>query len=271
MRMIAHLACWSLLSFVAPSSVRAQTAIIAVMTPDSIVIGADSKATTPDLSETVNQCKIENANGVLWARARYATDSGHGFSADAIARDTMTKSRTVKERVALFEQTVIPHLVEIMEERKRTARQWFDSQAEGKTVLEIVFATFEAQKPHLYFRYFKAYSIDGQRVRIEPKRHDCPGNCRTDTTIIEMGHHETVDKLKDNPQTWSAGVDEGVRTLIQSEIDACPRSVGPPITIVKLDVHGLAWISRGMCATDSQSNTAGPTSPNLTSICNEAP
>jgi hypothetical protein len=157
-----------------------------------------------------------------------------------------------------------------MGDRKKTARQWFDSQAEGKTVLEVVFAAFEAQKPHLYFRYFKAHSAD-QRVTIEAKRFDCPGDCRTDSTIIEMGHHETVDKLKNDAKIWSAGLDEGVRSLIQSEIDACPRSVGPPIAIARLDVHGLAWICQGTCNTNSQSNTVGPTSPNLTSICNEAP
>ena len=65
MRAISILAsCLMLLSCAVPQ-LRAQTSIVAVMTPESIVIGADSKETTPDGSMGGSFCKIGTTDGVF--------------------------------------------------------------------------------------------------------------------------------------------------------------------------------------------------------------
>lgn len=108
-----------------PSLAMAQTSIVSIMTPDSIVVGADSKSVTKDYKEAALVCKVGSTDGVFWARSGIATDTTSGFSVDSIALDAVSKGGTIQERVTRFEQLLIPPLKNFLKEQKQIDPAWF--------------------------------------------------------------------------------------------------------------------------------------------------
>jgi hypothetical protein len=230
-----------------PLSLWSQTSIVAIITSDSIFIAADAKATTPDKQYSITQCKIRIANGVVWARSNWAYDPAHNFDADAIAEKFMSHHGSVSTRLAGFEHAVVPKLTTIMVNSRETAKPWFDSHV-GKEVLDYVFGTFEYGRPKMLRVQFKL-RVQGQNIMIEPERHVCPGECPNGMGVAKLGHTKAVEAaLKSDPTIWtSLGLETALQHLVQSEIGACPREVGPPVSLAKLDIHGLTWLCKGAC------------------------
>lgn len=260
--------------FLWPLVLSAQTSIVAVMTSDSIVIGSDSKETTPDGRESTSFCKIGVTKGVVWARAYYARDTGLNYDADATARAAMEAEGSLAERVATFEKNIKPQLKRNIEVRLgNTNYEWFRSRAEGKSVLEILFATFENERPLMLFRKFKAHRA-GHGVEIESVPMDCPGACPSVPTILPFGYHETIDNMgveEKGSLFRKFGLEAGVRYLVEKEVAACPKFVGPPVDVIRIDAHGSHWMSCGNCPQASSSKPEIPTVPNSENRCDEAP
>lgn len=248
-----------------PIPLESQTAIVAIMTPDSILIAADAKATTPDGLKYTTQCKIGSTRDVVWARSNWAYDPRHNFNADAIAERLMFEPGTVSNRVSDFERTMVPRLTTIMTDVRKTDRSWFDSHID-KAVLDFVFGTFEGGHPSMFRVQFKLRT-QGQKVTIKPIRLDCPGNCPGGSVIAKLGHDKAVeDALRRNPNIWDLGFEPALRSLIQTEIEACPREVGPPVAIVRLSNRGLMWLEQGVC---NQPVSPGAPIANSTLVCYE--
>jgi hypothetical protein len=212
------------------------------------------------------QCKIGSAHGVIWARSHLAYDPTHNFNADAIARKYMSQTGSVASRVDHFEVAMRARLTSLMIEMQKTDRPWFDSRI-NKPVLDCVFGTLEGGRPSVFRRQFRM-QMENSKVNIETVRLDCPGNCAPGDTITELGFAEAMEAtLRATPNLWDQGIADGLRSLIKAEIEACPKSVGPPIAIVRLDAHGLTWLCRGAC---SRKGPLAPAVPNGTLTCNES-
>jgi hypothetical protein len=67
--------------------------------------------------------------------------------------------------------------------------------------------------------------------------------------------------LQQNDMTWSAIEETGLmRTLLQLEMDSHRDTVGPPISILRMDKTGAHWLpnNRGVCSDIPRPATAKP-------------
>jgi len=115
------------------------TCILAVLTPTTIIVGADSKVNRGDHSETWKSCKIGSANNIFWGKSRILEVPAWHFNVDEIATSVMSKGGAFLSRVAAFETEIIPPLTQILNALKIGDRDWFTKNYEGKTALEVVF------------------------------------------------------------------------------------------------------------------------------------
>jgi hypothetical protein len=148
---------------------------------------------------------------------------------------------------------------------QKTADPWFATHIE-KTVLDFVFGAFEGGHPVTYRRQFRL-RLRNKRAEIETIALACPGDCPGGTGIAALGYTKAIAEFLQKRPELVQGTEESVRNLIKMEIEACPKSVGSPIAIIKLDAHGLTWLSDGVC---NRKDPLPPAVPNQNLTCNES-
>jgi len=257
-----------------PLALSAQTSIVAIMTTDSIVIGSDSKATTTDGLKATSLCKIGSTHGIFWAFSEYSRDTGLNFSVDVTVHKAMETKGSLAERVVTFEKMIKPELKRNIEIRMAgSGDEWFRARAEGKPVLEVLFAAFENEKPLLPCRTFIAHRV-GDRIKIDSVTIPAP-EVRPEAPItLALGHHETIDNMAPEEKAslvLNLGVEGAVRALVEKEIAACPKFVGPPIAVVHIYTTGPRWISYGSCSQPPGAIADIRNVHNTDSRCDEAP
>lgn len=228
------------------------TSAIGLRTPALIVLGADSKVTTPDHEDAGSRCKIRGANQIFWIEAGITVLPKANFVLDDIAAGAMAADEPMSSRVAKFEDVLQSTLLPIMNKVRVSAPFFFADRLE-KAWIQIAFASFENGIPTLRVRSFIAKASPARGAYLEINRADLPNAALPETVFASLGHDEVVKaKLAAIPgdrQQWlkAKGEDHAVEELIADEIAAVPQDVGPPISVVDIRRDGINWISRGVC------------------------
>lgn len=245
-----------MLGFFLSSAVSSSaTTIIAVRTPDGVVLGADSKMTKGDGAESWTACKIGSANNVLWAISGIVdvnVPTMHFSMIDAAKASLSGTQESIEDRIKRFEAVVVPPLTNLFRDLKRGDPSYFSRDIEGKVPTSILLAGMEDNTAFFHVRSFRVKSdTKSGVVGIEIAAMDCPssGCLNTGTTYLALGEHADADRqVADNPDLWTnPGIVAAVRSLIQTEIRRLPALVGPPIALVAIMKDGVHWISRGAC------------------------
>jgi len=63
---------------------------------------------------------------------------------------------------------------------------------------------------------------------------------------------------EETPDFWKAGLSDGVRRLVETEIAARSEYVGPPIDIVRISATGGQWIQKKNECSDAPSPAKSP-------------
>jgi hypothetical protein len=228
------------------------TSAIGLRTPSLIVLGADSKVTTPGHKDAGSRCKIGSANQVFWIEAGITVLPKANFALSDIAAGAMAAKEPVSGRVAKFEDVLQSTLLPIINEVRVSAPFFFADRLD-KAWIQIAFASFENGVPTLRVRSFITRASPARGAYLEINRADLPNAAFPETVFATLGRDEAVKaKLAAIPgdrQQWlkAKGEDHAVAELIADEIAAVPQEVGPPISVVDIRPDGINWISRGAC------------------------
>ena len=104
----------------------------------------------------------------------------------------------------------------------------------ARTTSEIVFV-----------RSFRALQYNPGQISVAVIPDDCLADCKGQVAIRFLGESEAIDGLPEEmPDSWKAGLSDGVRGLIETEIAARGEYVGSPIDIVRISPNGAQWIQR---------------------------
>jgi hypothetical protein len=229
------------------------TTAIALRTPARIVLGADSKVTTPDHQDGGSRCKIGSVNGVLWIEAGITVIPKVHFALSDVAASAMSANAPVSDRVAKFEDAIQSGLIPIMN-RVRVSVPFFFADRLNKAWIQIAFASVEDGVPTLRVRSFVTRASPDRGAYLDIDRTDLPNPAFPETVFATLGHDEVVNAklaaIAGDRQQWlkAKGEDHAVAELIGDEIAALPQDVGPPISVVDITRDGVNWISRGACA-----------------------
>ncbi|MFH0844731.1 MAG: hypothetical protein V1930_04585 [Pseudomonadota bacterium] len=227
--------------------VFAQTTLVAVRTPDEIWIGADSKVNLL-LRKAVSRsgCKIRRVGNLFIGYAGLAEYTKTNYDLVALVNEACLKGGTLDDKVRAFDGLIVNPLSHALKYIKRTHSRYYRQKIHGKAAVQMVFAAVEAGVPRLHVRYLNVSEREGDSPSIALSKRNCPGgDCPNGEFAAYLGHNEAIVRFVEKERDfWTIGYAEGIRELIDLEIQAEPDYVGGPIDILRLDRNGHRWIQR---------------------------
>jgi hypothetical protein len=222
------------------------TAIVGIRVADSFVIAADSKVTYkgPDSRGPATLCKIYQSGPLYFALAGMAFDRNRGFFPEKIVADNFSATDSLISSMERIERMLSDSLkVEMKRLKTEDPGTFAYNQRPGVDILSIIAGEMVDGRAQMSGRGFK-YVDEISPVAIT--RLDCPGDCPTDVKFFFAGHSDaainTFNQFPHDGGTVRTPVTDA-RKMIESEIQASPEDVGPPITILQVDKNGASWPS----------------------------
>ncbi len=239
------------------SSARATTIVVA-RTPNEIVIGADSKVTDAygnDLNKRA--CKIRQAGDLFIAIEGLELDRQTGFSVPDIASKALASkaSASASDKVSVLMGYLVSGLLTELSHLKAHEPQTYFKKIEGgQLFLRIIVAGFENGQPLLFVRSFRALQYNPGQIGVAVIPDDCFDDCKGVVVTRFLGESDAIEGLpEETPDFWKAGLSDGVRRLVETEIAARSEYVGAPIDIVRISAKGAQWVQKKTECSDSQS------------------
>jgi hypothetical protein len=237
-----------LLLIVAANSVRATTIVVA-RSANEIVIGADSKVTDlygNDLNRRA--CKIRQVGNLFIAFEGLEVDRKTGFNVPEISTRALNlrPSGPMTEKISILTGFLVSELmVELSHLKTHEPDTYFKKIEGGQLFLRLIIAGFEKEKPLIFVRSFRALQFNPGQIGVSVIPDDCLDNCKGAVVTRFLGESEAIEGLpEETADFWKAGLSDGVRRLIETEIAARSEYVGPPIDIVRISKSGVQWIER---------------------------
>ena len=246
-RALFYLLCFTTLLL--PVGVKA-TSIVALWTPERIVIAADSRL-SPLVDGTYSQvCKIR-AEGNLW----YATAGLYeapidGFNISNIIHEAYSKARH-KDNIVSFAMTELSFEVA---KRLNAVRERVDVVLRNNPNLNLAELILVAKEKDGFKAVYNQTDISRLMQSTNAMAFDgeigiIPEN-RNAMQILVAGRKDAIlEYIASNP-AWAKGDDlvAIAHKFIQMEIDRYPMGVGGPISILAINKDGtVKWEDPGLC------------------------
>jgi hypothetical protein len=229
------------------------TTIVAIRSPDYVVLAADSQVTVASLdgNTAVAECKIQEIGANFVGAAGYFRETPRGFSAFDIARKASNQGGDLMAIADRFERAALEPFKASVQRFRQDNPALFASYCNNRDCLEVAFVGQEGGINKLSVRCFRV-TTPAEQIVVEPShRLDCPGNCQAGAAEALLGIHENADALINRtPHFWMVkGIVAGIDQLIGTEVEANPGDVGLPISILTIDGSGPHWEPghRGVC------------------------
>src|SRR5215813_8289305 len=245
-----RLSCYVFLGLLLLQAVSVRgTTIVVARTASEIVIGADSKVTDTYGNDLKKQaCKIRRIGSLFVAIEGLELDRQTGFNAPDIASKalTLTPSATTSGKISVLMGFLVSELLTELSHLKAHEPQTYFKKIEGgQLFLRIIVAGFEKGRPLIFVRSFRAWQYNPGQIGVAIIPDDCFEDCKDTVATRMLGETDAIEGLpEETPDFWKAGLSDGVRRLVETEIAARSEYVGPPIDLVRITANGAEWIQR---------------------------
>jgi hypothetical protein len=225
----------------AVSAVHATT-LVAVWTPERLLLGADSLLYTGAPGAAAHACKIAREGDTYFALSGLVEDGDANYQLAALTREAMKLTGSMDARLAAFRQLVRPGLARALAGVKKDSPGDYQFLLAGHPVVQAIFGEVQAGSPVLAVASFQ---LDGGGELREYSAVLAQPNDARGPRIIYAGQQGRIrDYLRDH-KDWYAGDQAGlVRGLIQLEIEDNSGRVGGPVDLLAISAGRAEWISR---------------------------
>lgn len=233
-----------ILLFLLAQSVYA-TSIVVLVTPDYVLMAADSRRTFLDAESNVTSrksvCKIRKAGDYCFALTGFVASHSTGYSADSIVSKYLRNATDYNTAISHITTAIKIALQKEFIYQKKHQPQAFKKTKEAKNhILEMVLLSVQNNMPQVQIIGF-ALSND-QQIQITDYTASCPGDCPVaQTQFYFLGEYKGIEKYLQTGQPAS-DPETLLEKLITVQSQTTPRSVGTPVNMVKLTADGLEWI-----------------------------
>jgi hypothetical protein len=232
-----------------------QTSIVAIRTPDEIVVAADSRVIDEKGKPSPYPfCKIIALDKQMFFAVSGVldiTDSPYHLIdlAQRARKAALAYGNGSFDVTQLFiDAKVIPAIDKALNSLETETRE----KVEKRTRLfEYVLFGFEKGALTIHYRSFQPVrgSPDNRINAARGEAIDCPGIpglCPPGDFFRPLGRNDVIYKfISEHPFPWYASATEVGRFLVTLEIIGEPAFVGPPVDIVRITKDGIAqWIQR---------------------------
>jgi hypothetical protein len=224
-------------------TVALATSIVAVRTPRSFVIAADSKPTYRGAPGPPSVCKIYRAGKLYFAISGLDSDSDRGFFPAQIVAAKFSETRTFAHSVASVERAVSAALLDELNAMRATDPQTFRFTIRNRDVTSILLAEFRAGVPRIAAREFQY--VDSPAPGITVNRINCPGDCPAGNQYFFLGEQSEATQFVKNHRRETLDPRTVPESLVKLEARYHPDDVGPPVAVLRVDRRGPVWLAKG--------------------------
>jgi hypothetical protein len=223
------------------SVVRATT-LIAVWTPERLLLGADSLVFTDAPGAAPRGCKIAREGDTYFALSGLIDDTGARYQLAPLTRQAMKLTGSMEDKLMAFRQLVRPGLSRALAGLRKDSPADYQFLLAGHPVVQAIFGEVHAASPLLAVASFQL--DEGGELReysaVLAQQNDPRG-----PRIIYAGQQARIREYLRDHKDWYAGDQVGlVRGLIQREIDGDTGRVGGPVDLLAISAGRAEWISR---------------------------
>jgi hypothetical protein len=215
---------------------------------DSLVSDLDAQTGKADLKRT---CKLVQSGRIFIVAAGYFGEGGqNGFNAYALMQTLVEPEKATSEIADQFEKLAIKPYTKMLRNVYRDDPTHFKADCVGKECLQVIAATATAKGAEYTVTRFHIEIRSRKPTISNVTTSKCPGDCSIQGYKILGKGIEAKRVLDENPHIWrDLGILQTIDKLFQIEIAAHPAEVGGPISVLKLDNSGMAWLPgyQGMC------------------------
>jgi len=212
------------------------TVLYVRVTPQEIVIGADSKR-TEETGETICVCKITKIAHTFVASAGLAEFGS--FDPREIAGDAITSTQSLVDARTKFEQLIEQPLIDVLKKLRTRNRERYEAFKKGAAV-NMIFARF-IDEPELV----------GSALTPKDEKDGSISLVKNQITLIDVqrskrifvGVSKRVEMILDRPSLWSKGTVAGVQQVLEMSIED-NKEAGGPIDIVQIVKGGFRWFPK---------------------------
>ncbi len=227
------------------------TTIIAVRSPDGIIyIGADSKVVKSGDMQPVTHCKINVANGIVLAQAGLFQLEGRNAKLDfeRVAAESFIGTESFAEQVRIFSDSMIKAALRAASAYRNLKPDYYSEEILNESLVQTVLVnTRPGELSVLSFQRFMVTEPDN-KIRVTRYESSCPPECGSDGIVFTMLGETGAAEAMTQDQTLFSDVAGKIKAAIEREIVSSPKTVGGPISIMKIDPRtGIRWIEKGEC------------------------
>jgi hypothetical protein len=234
-------------TFLLIASTSHATTILAVWTPERMVIGADARE--GDRATANSVCKITIADNTFWAWSGIARYDAIHFRFSEILSPIMYGGGTLEKKLAELESIAIPKIVSLVAAVRSDPNEKSPHWKEGEGVIEILFGSIDQKPLQMYVVEFVPRTQPDNSIVIIPRAVSCPSLVCDNGYFVRLGQHDLIDQeISRDPQIWNRlGFEGTIERFIENEIAALPDHVGPPIAILTIANGTMTWKNSGAC------------------------
>jgi len=226
------------------------TTIVAIRTPEVIVLAADTAATFKGggLRDTqTSVSKIGQHGQVLYALSGFVKDPQGLFDPATVIAASFHEAQPFLRVVAQIEARLSHALTAaLLHLRTHDPGLFRHAMTEGQGGTTVLFASCEQGVPVAISLSFRGAVTATGHLRIHTWRRTCPGaDCPEGRYTFLLGRHPAIAQyFATHSPRLAMRPEDAVRFLVQLEIDAKTPGVGPPIEVVRLSKDGIHWLAR---------------------------
>jgi len=226
------------------------TTIVAIRTPDLVVIAGDSAGTFrgdgPERTRSV--CKVFSVEGAGFAISGLSKDLHRGFDAETIVAKALWQRESIRGAIIEVQNKLSGTLTAELERLKKEEPTVYGKslQEVGGCVTSVLIAAFEGHEPVASAIAFKGQEDSSGRIGLSTIYLNCPGDdCPGGVLTFFLGERGAIDRYTaKHGKNFHMIPEEGAPFLVGLEIAAGTSGVGSPIDVLKITKEGLFWITR---------------------------
>lgn len=221
------------------------TSIVVLITPDYILLGADSKRMIIDYNAntTINQsvCKIQKAGKYCYALAGLVASRNTSFSADSIVAKYLNTPGSKEQAIAKIKTAIKKALRKEFLYQQQNDPASFKKAIEAKEhILEVVILSVCNNAPQAQIIGFQL--TDEKTIEVKEYAASCPGDCPVQQPqFYFLGEYSGMEKYLKEKGAPADPVSL-VEQLIINQSKATPGYVSAPVSIVRYTAKGMEWL-----------------------------
>jgi hypothetical protein len=216
------------------------------ITPDSILIAADSKQIKFEnntIISTDTVCKIREKENIFYAIAGIIESANPNISLEKVIYDIKFHGNNFESKVLEIKKTIRPFIIELAKGMRKSQPKLFNEMSKSGQFVSLILASFENKKPMGALLVYKINSVDSPNFDIIDSafiKRDIP-------SFVNIGKTDALSILRKSEGNFSKkfkSTEELLNGLIELQSQLTPNDVGMPADIIKITLNKSIWVQK---------------------------